>query len=343
MKKNCQPTARRSKARNNGFSLVELMVAMAVGLILTAGLASLFANSSKAGNDLEQSIRQMENGRYASVLLNEDISHAGFYGEISFTDITFTNPTSPCSTSLSGLGWDSTSLTVPTAVRGFLASEAAALACLTNYKTGTSALAIRHLESDSKNPNGLATNGDVYVQTSRCEKDPDTVKFIASTAAADFTLRDFNCTLSNNVRRYVSRIYYIASCNECTGTGTDTIPTLKSAELTGNKIVVTPLAEGIEDLAFDYGFDTDSDGTPDTYLTKLSGIANAANNDWKNVTGIRIYILSRANESTANFTSPRQYSLGLAGTRGPFTDNFKRRAYTTTIRINNIAGPRETT
>ena len=107
-------------------------------------------------------------------------------------------------------------------------------------------------------------------------------------------------------------------------------------------MVVVPLVEGIEDLAFDYGFDTNSDGAPDVYLTGLSGTAGAADNDWKNVTGIRAHLLSRSTEANSGFTdTSRTYALGLSGTRGPFSDNFKRRAYTSTTRINNVAGPRE--
>ena len=59
-----------------GFSLIELMVAIAIGLILVAGLAMLFANSSQTGNEIDKSIRQIENGRYAAELLSEDISVA---------------------------------------------------------------------------------------------------------------------------------------------------------------------------------------------------------------------------------------------------------------------------
>ena len=33
--------------------------------------------------------------------------------------------------------------------------------------------------------------------------------------------------------------------------------------------------------------------------------------------------------------------MGLAGTRGPFTDNYKRRVYVVTGRLNNPAGVRE--
>src|SRR5450830_1796397 len=88
-----------------GFSLVELLVAMAIGLILMAGLALLFANSSQSGNEIEKSIRQIENGRYALELLNEDVSVAAYYGEITSDGMTLATA-SPCATTLADLGWD---------------------------------------------------------------------------------------------------------------------------------------------------------------------------------------------------------------------------------------------
>ena len=341
MKTTRMPRPVRLRVTSKGFSLIELMVAMTVGLILIAGLAVLFANSSQTGNDLERSIRQMENGRYAAELLNENISIAGYYGELSGVGLTYATPGSSCATTIAGLMWDNAGLTIPAAVTGFTASQAAALACLDNYKAGTAALALRFLDTSPITASATTTDGNVYLQTSRCATDPNATKFIVSTSSADFTLHDLDCTAINKVQRYVTRIYYVANCNECTGGGIDTIPTLKSAELKGSTITVSPLVEGIEEVAFDYGFDTNGDGTPDTYLANLSGTAGAADNNWANVSGIRLNILSRATEITSGFSTSRTYVLGLAGTRGPFADAFKRRVYTTTTRINNIAGPRE--
>jgi type IV pilus assembly protein PilW len=332
------PVGRASAPKSmRGFSLVELMVAIAIGLILVAGLATLFANSSQTGSELDKSMRQIENGRYAAELLGEDISVAGYYGELSATGIaTVTAPA--CATAVTALGWDNTASTTPVAVTGLSATEAAALSCLPNYKTGTEALVLRHVDTTSVAP-GAATNGGVYLQTSRCSTDPNATRFIVSTSSSDFTLHGIDCTSINTVQRYISRIYYVATCDEC---GADTIPTLKRAELKGNQMVVSPLAEGIEEIAYDYAFDTSGDGSPDSYLAGLSGVAGAADNDWGNVVGVRVHFLSRTTEPTAGFTDGgTTYDLGLSGTRGPFTDSYKRRAYTVTTRINNIAGPRE--
>ena len=151
------------------------------------------------------------------------------------------------------------------------------------------------------------------------------------------------------MRKYVSRIYYISSCNEC---GIDTVPTLKMAELRGTAMAEVPLAEGIENMVLEYGFDTtdpadstlDADaskGVPDIFLTALSGTAGARDNDWANVVAVRVHLLSRTTERTPGYSdADRTYTLGPISINGD-TTGFKRRVYTNTVRITNIAGRRE--
>ena len=322
-----------------GFSLVELMVAMTIGLLLVAGLAIFFANSLQSSTELDKSIRQMENGRYAVDLLGKDITVAGYYGEVPLTGLTFVVPDA-CATALTSLGWNNASATIPAPIAGLSATEAAALSCIPNYRTGTVALVVRRLHTAAVAPASVLA-GTAYVQSSSCADstiDLSSVNFIFSATASDFTLHDLSCTAINSVRKYITRIYYVANCNEC---GIDTIPTLKRAELVGTQFVVSPLSEGIEKIAFDYGFDTNADGAPDIWRTGLSGVAGAADSDWSNVVAARLYVLSRTTEGSAGYNDTKTYQMGLSGSTGPFNDNIKRRAYATTVRLNNVADARE--
>lgn len=328
-----QPKLNSRRHNASGFSLVELMVAITIGLALLAGLALMFGNSSLSGSELEKSVRQMENGRFSTDLLSEEISLAGYYGELPIDTLTAA-PVGGCVTTANALGWNNATTTVPVRVTGLSAAEATALTCLANRKPNTPALILRRLETLTVAPAAITAN-TLYVQSTRCNSDPVATVFVASTSSAAFTLRDLNCTTLTNVRRYVHRVYFIASCDEC---GVDTVPTLKRAELVADQMVVTPLAQGIDDFGFEFGFDTNGDGAPDLYRTALSGTALAADNDWNNVVAVRTHLLARTTEPTAGFTENKTYSLGLAGTRGPFTDGFKRRVFSATGRLNNPAG-----
>jgi type IV pilus assembly protein PilW len=109
-------------------------------------------------------------------------------------------------------------------------------------------------------------------------------------------------------------------------------------ELIGAALQETALAEGIEELQFEYGFDTNGDGIPDEFRIALNGVAGTPQNDWSNVMAVRIWVLSRSTEPTRGYTDAKTYDLGAHGTRGPYADQFKRRVYTTLVRLNNPAG-----
>jgi type IV pilus assembly protein PilW len=56
---------------------------------------------------------------------------------------------------------------------------------------------------------------------------------------------------------------------------------------------------------------------------------------------IKVYLLVRDLESSPGYSSDKTYSLA-GRTYGPFSDAFKRHVYSTSIRLNNISGRRET-
>ena len=67
-------------ARIRGFSLVELMVAITLGLLLTAGMIQLFSSSRLTFQTTDGLARIQENGRFAMELLKRDLRQAGERG-----------------------------------------------------------------------------------------------------------------------------------------------------------------------------------------------------------------------------------------------------------------------
>lgn len=63
-----------------GFSVIELMVAMVIGLVLMAGALSIFFSSRVTFSTNEQMARLQENGRVALDLVTHDIRSAGYNG-----------------------------------------------------------------------------------------------------------------------------------------------------------------------------------------------------------------------------------------------------------------------
>jgi len=67
-------------ANQKGLSLIELMIAVVVGLFLTAGMVQLFTNSSHTYRVQENLSRLQENGRFAMEFLTRDIRMADYSG-----------------------------------------------------------------------------------------------------------------------------------------------------------------------------------------------------------------------------------------------------------------------
>lgn len=336
-----------------GFSLIELLIAMAIGLAILAVLGTVFSRTSSGRGDLERVTRLVENSRFAADIIGEDVRHAGFYGSfIPPADTVYANDVSPCNwdtVDVSKLGWEpkASSPIFPAPLQGWDGPGAGVgeLDCLENRVAGTDVLAIRRASSVEVRPDQTVPTS-VYVQKSRCIAEPNYPLppggLVVSNAAAAFTLTRASCKPAEfaPVNRYFVRVYYVASCNDCSGAG-DGIPTLKRFEVVNNSPQIVSLAEGVEDLQFEYAFDTvDDDGAPEQLLTKTGATGATAN--WANVVAIRMHALLRSSEPGLSAdTTPTKFDLGASRPEADCPDRYRCRLVTSTFRLNNVAGRRE--
>ena len=348
----------RKLLRQAGFSVMELMISITIGLFLLVGLVSVFATSNRTYIDLSRASQQIENGRFATQLLSDEIAHAGFYGRYSQSLSVTAAPLTPCeSSNASNLLKDAA---LP--IYGYDApgSVPAALTCLAanNFVPGTDILVIRRVDSTmaagdaASIPNAALTNGGIYMQANADSTSTPIVGVgsgVGTTDVGTFSLKNRDGISVAPIRRYHVSIYFIAPCSVpagggtvCANNGTDDggrpIPTLKRLDLTSNGVMsVIPLVEGIENMQIDYGVDGDGNGVPDGAYT--TSPATAA--DWANVVTVRINLLARNTEPTASFTDDKTYDMGLAGNVTPL-GSYKRHVYNAVIRVVNPAARRET-
>jgi len=338
-----------TRRQQSGLSLVELMVSVALGLIVLSAVLIVFANASASRSEVERTTRQIENGRYASELLSDDIRLAGFYGEVDVTNIAAPGalPADPCS--VTATDWNAW---MPVHIQGFDAAGFISANCaLTNQKAGTDVLVIRRARTCTADATTCApdvTAGTPYVQASACgtqvTKYALDIQPGAGTGA--FSMQTKTCsggTLAPK-REYYVHIYFIATDN---GRGQN-IPTLKRLELvrdssggTTPRFDLVPLVEGIENLQLMYGVDTDNDGAPDEYVSNPTSLAR-----WMNVMTVQFNILARNIETAPNYADTKTYTLGkdstgAAQTVGPFNDGYRRHVYSGLVRVMNPAGRRD--
>lgn len=334
------------RRREQGFTVVEMMVAVAVGLLLLAGLSTLFSSNSAAQMEIERANRQVENGRYAMQLMTGDVRNAGYYAEYDPTELSapLVLP-NPCSVDLATMR-DA----IAFAVQGYDNSNS--LDCLADVKANTDVVVVRHTHTcvvgaaDCEDE----TAGGPFFQASQCANDDELGSnqldkhFQIGALNSGFTLHKYDCKpgvigsgTPADVRRLLTHIYFVAN-NSLAGDG---IPTLKRAEVVSKdgvmSVQIVPLAEGIENMQLEYGLDSNEDGVADSFTTKV------ADAEWGNVVSVKLHLLARTLSPSMQHNDTKSYVLGSDENGqqyviGAANDKFKRHVFSSLIGLPNVAG-----
>lgn len=275
----------RPRRRESGLSLVELMVALALGLVIVAALAELFVNISRTNLEMAKTNSQIENARFAMQFLGNDIVHAGFWDGFvpEFDDFSFSedpddfpgNLPDPC-LAYSAANWTDdfqqslvglpievyTGAGLPGSCDGVIGDDADKVA-------GTDVLIVRH--SHTCVPGGDcddtgSTSKQLYFQASNCAGEIDAGNpFVFDPNSPP--LLDKSCTtIKAPKRKFVQSIYYVRdySNEDSSGNKLDSIPTLVRSEFgvtgtTPTQQEAVALVEGIEMFRVELGIDNVSE------------------------------------------------------------------------------------
>jgi type II secretory pathway pseudopilin PulG len=314
---------------NAGFTLVELMIGMLLGLLLIGGVVALFLQSSESFRTDENVARMQDQARYAMDELGRDIEMAGFIAEpLSPTALTF-DANLAVADGCGPVGEDdwlvrltdagtgeNTTLTGVDNATG--PSARAAYACLEpgELDGGSDVIAVKRMAARLVPP-GDVQPGRVYIQSNgtvgQLYKEP------AATPLAGIS----------SIREYRPRIYYIRNYGAVEGDG---IPTLCRKALGSgdpSPIETDCIAQGIENLQIEYGLDLDGDGAANQYL------ADPTLAEVQNVVSVHITLLARTLTADRRYTDSRTYQVGNAPAYSP-NDNFHRRIYSVTVTVHNL-------
>lgn len=256
-----------------GLSLVEMMIALTIGLVILGAMTSIFVNSSHSQMASQNSAQTIENGRYALDTLTQDLHLAGYYGQYT-TYADGTTLSDPCATDaptlLSALGYPVQGITalvtssgIPTVSPDLSGTSCATYLPAANLYPGSDILVIRRAATStqwSPNSNGnnylkQGTGGDtalaneVYLQSNpvAAEIQFGNGSVVSATSKADGSAADIQTrggAAAAPIYKYLVHIYFVAPCSRpngggsvCTGANDDNgspIPTLKMLELSLN-------------------------------------------------------------------------------------------------------------
>jgi type IV pilus assembly protein PilW len=260
-----------SVRNSRGFTLIELMIAMGIGLLLLTGLSMLFVNTNQTNRELQKASQQIENGRFAIDTLSQDLRLAGFYGHLDDpTAITApaTVPPDPCEGTdtaklLSALwypvqGYAGTvdSATPASDVRPDVSSTTCGALTSANLKPGSDILVIRRADTNALGATDTTVANAFYIQASAKGAEiqlgsggaigncPTAIEHCKADGTSVSTLKFNNGATpapASPIRRLYTRIYFVAPCSVGTDTVSgvsgvckatdDSIPTLKRLEL----------------------------------------------------------------------------------------------------------------
>lgn len=300
-----------------GLTLVELLITLTLSLLIIAGVGQIYL-ASKRSYDIQTNLAQIQDvGRYVTDVLTQDIHMAGYWDLMNINDpaTTFTNKVDPTPDSCHS-GNNAWGRMVKHGIYGLDNTDPALSIpdydCITSWERGD-ALIVRYADPVAIPPAGPFTATRLYIQTLPIRGifsfgDPGPAPGLV---------------FSNHA--VVAHAYYVA--NPIT-TACGNVPVFARETLTSNG---TPskesLVNGVEQLQFQYGVDTDNDKNVNQYL-KAADVP-----DWDQVRAVRYWILVRASCQESGYTDANTYQLGDV----PYTpgDHYRRALYSSTVALNN--------
>jgi type IV pilus assembly protein PilW len=306
-----RPIQRAAFARERGLTLIELMVAMTIGLLIVAATTGIFVNSSATRRQIESSADVIESGRYALDLLGRELSQTGYYGTLSSPKGAAVPD--PCATDVAA--WAG-SLEVP--VFGLNNADANP-ACLANRKANTDAVFIQRASTCTTAEGGVCAEDDKngYIQVSECGDEYSVTPFVVAKGKdAGLKLQTRACDGTKaEIRKLIRRTYYVSTADVLSYV--DVTPLGAQPEV--------KLIENVEQMQIEYAVDTDSDATPDKFTATPA--------DWSQVIGLRIWVLARSTDTSTN--AKNALTIQMSGDTtinvAAAASNFKRRVYSTYI------------
>lgn len=351
------PTSRRleSPPHNRGFSLIELLIAMAIGLTMLLVVSYAYVGSKQTFRVQDTLSRMQENARFIFETIGYDVRMAGFTGcGNTASAVNTLNNSTDWDKNLLGaplVGYEGGVSTFPTGVAG-------------NVLRGDGLTILRGDGSDYTVSSHNATAASIHLVANHDIKQGEILVITDCQHTAVFQMTNNNnnntiavvdhatgnttspgnctkglghpllCTANGTAYTYGpgSKILRMTGVNYHIRTNGNGEPALYRTRLVANSSgnaerVAEELAEGIEDMQITYGVDTNNDKAVDQYVT-ADAVA-----DWATVLSVRISLLLASVGTDVYTTEPQQYIYNGATTTP--ADRRLRKIFDTTIAVRN--------
>ena len=333
------------KTNQDGFTMVELLVTLAMTAILTASVYGIFGVQAQRKAVEQKSIEMQQNARVAIDAIARDMRMAGFWG--CMTPGNFKNTVR---------GQESDIFLQMNPVLGLnnLTSDNPYGA-----KANTDLLVLSYANGDSgipvDPPYMNTSSADIHLASAGDLQAGDVVLVTDCAFTSVFQITHINdsgrsCVHSSNQGQgtpnpgnsekdlghvygpgsYVfpmgAKYYWVNPQNELKASmgGFDT-----STNTFKNDFNVQTIAENIEDLQLQYGVDSDNDGRPDQWYAG-SNVPN-----WSNVIAVQIFLLARSAKMEKDYNNAHVYSFADRPAPHSYNDQYHRLLLQRSVTLRN--------
>lgn len=345
-------TLRINLLTQQGLSLVELMIAMTLGLLLTLGLTTLFVQNRSHFRQNEDFARMQDSARFALQLISRDLLMAGYWGGVpdgsdividasanSGSGLLDANSCGPGPNNIaSGWAFDTTN-PIEFLNQDETSNINTIYSCMAqaDLAANTDMLAIRRVAGQSTaSVAGGATAANLY-DNSFYLKANNVVGTVMKTGsgASNHTINNalVPAAAPLDYWRYVVRVYFIQPYTTTVGDGIPSLCRYEIDHAATPSMVKTCLAKGVENLQIQWGIDVGGGGSQIQH-TSNPGPGAGQVGDIADVVSARISLLVRGTEFDVGHTDRKVFGMGDI-TVPAANDNFRRRLYETTVHVRN--------
>ena len=335
--------------RNRGFSLIELMIAITLGMVAVAAVGSVFIYGSRNYKQDDKTSRMQDELRFAMAQLTQDLEMAGFWAQArdltndidingSATVIGDCGPTSDSGALTTSNTWTYHNRRVSLYTYGNVSSDPAVikarLGCLNDgsgedeVAPGSDIIVIKRLggtpipaaSTGTAEQVLIRTNGvdwTVYRNPSGSPTTGNTPPPYGSPGINDLPIVRYT---------YQPAVWYIRKY--AFAGQTPPVPSLCRQTLSASAtptMTAECVAQGIEDMQLEFGFDElDADGRGDGVvdyfdtIEDLTATPTAASYDLlARIIAVRVHLLGRSAEADPLYANAKTYTIG-GRTHGPW-------------------------
>lgn len=310
-----------SAAACRGMTLIELMVALTIGLFLTWGAIEVYLQSKDSYRSAEAVARLQENARFALETLEPDLRLTGFWGRHNDPERVVL-PAGGLEVSCGGTDVSAWALDLKTPIAAV--DDDYDLECepRSSARAGSDVLIVRRAGEIRTVPQ--AGQIQIHSDLSFARVFDDGVVPAGFSAAAE-------------TRDLVVHAYYVDEESSFSGS----IPSLRRKTLVrGNVMEDQEMITGVENLQVQFGLDANGDGSVDRYVDPDHPAMATGR-----IVAVRLWMLVRSEESPGQgFHDTRQYQPpdadadAIVPGDAQYPDGFQRLELTKTVYLRNQGG-----